>query len=152
MKTFRSELRTILFSLRNCPWAAQAPVQNVITEYEHLDNASSTPTQTRRVSLQIFHASRAIDSFLKQLANHEAHKRGRPINHKLTLGSSLKAIQNHKVGGRTFAGPTVTDIKKITDDRNLYLHSANYFPQDVVIQNFLSRTIRAIQEAVSFPP
>jgi hypothetical protein len=152
MRTYRQESRTILFALRASRWASHAEVQEVIVEYGHMENAASTPTQTRRISLQIFHASRAIDTFLGHIADHEWVKSGRP-NRPLywTLDSSVRAIQTHKVGGSDF-NTTLPDVQQITKDRNQYLHRANSFPTDQAIQQFLNRTVRAILEATTFRP
>ena len=70
MLTFKKEIEAILAQLMGSPWAAHPEVQDVIAEYQHFLGAAKTPTQTRRVSLQIFHASRAIDSFLDLSPGH----------------------------------------------------------------------------------
>lgn len=152
MKTYKRELKTILFQLRGCGWVAHADVQNVIVEYTHLEGAAKTPTASRRVSLQIFHAARAIDTFLGHIAGHEGTKRGRQVPPYWTLGSALREIQAHGVGGLQFTGLTVADIQQITISRNTYLHKANCFPSDQDMQLFINRTIRAISEAVVFTP
>jgi hypothetical protein len=100
MLTFKKEIETILFTLRGSPWATHADVQKVISEYEHFIGAAKTPTQTRRVSLQIFHASRAIDSLLKHMVEHEANRVGRAVVGYLNLKRSLNNIQRHGVGGQ----------------------------------------------------
>jgi hypothetical protein len=151
MQTFKREIETILFALQHSNWAAHAEVGDVIAEYQHLMGAAKTPTQSRRVSLQIFHASRAIDSLLKHMAEYEARRVGRPINGYLTLKRSLNHIQRHRVGGQAFTGPTVADVNDLTDARNRYLHVANGFPADSEIRIFLSKTVQAIGEAITFP-
>jgi hypothetical protein len=123
----------------------------VIEEYLHLQNAASTPTQSRRVSLQIFHASRAIDSLLAHVAEHERQKIGASPQ-IWTLGSSRIWIQENRVSGSLFDVPTDADIKDITADRNKYLHRANLFPGDTEMQLFINKTIRVIAMAVSFQP
>ena len=152
MKTYKKEVKTILFALRGCPWATHAGVQDVITEYTHLENAASTPTPSRRVSLQIFHAARAIDTFMGHLAEHESVKHARPRPAYWTLGSSLRTIQAHGVGGLNFTTATLREIGAIRIARNSYLHRANLFPNDVDMQRFISRTVRALAEATTFPP
>lgn len=151
MRTYKKEIETILFSLRGSPWAAHAAVQNVISEYEHLIGAAKTPTQTRRVSLQIFHASRAIDSLLKHIVEHEAGRVGRVLTGYLNLKRSLNNIQNHGIGGQKFTPATVTDVKDLTKARNRYLHVADDFPADGELQIFLNQTVRTIGEAITFP-
>lgn len=153
MKTFRREIATILMQLRGSRWAGHAEVADVIEEYAHLERSGKTPTQSRRVSLQIFHASRAIDSLLAHIVLNEAAKPGRavaPVH--LTLGSSRLYIQQNRIGGRRFSAPIDGDINLIRLDRNEFLHRANRFPTDGIIGQFLSRTIRAISEATTFPP
>ena len=59
MQTFKKEIEAILIQLMGSPWAPHPQVQDVIAEYQHFVGSGKTPTQTRRVSLQIFHASRA---------------------------------------------------------------------------------------------
>ena len=149
--TFRREVRTILFLLRGSRWATLAPIVDVIDEYVHLENAAHTPTQSRRVSLQIFHACRAIDTFLAEVAKHEAGRTGRPIPTNLTLGGSLRDIQRLSVQGRTFSTPTVGDIRNLTRQRNTYMHKAKCFPSDGDIRRFLTRTVHALNEAITFP-
>jgi len=150
MQTFKREIETYLIGSK---WATHGGVQEVLKEYGHLEGAARTPTQTRRVSLQIFHASRAIDSFLAHIASHEAKKPGRPVPPAyFTLGSSLKYIKTNGVGGIKFSPTTELDIQAITKDRNKYLHSANVFPADVEIRRFLIRTTTALREAATFPP
>ena len=151
MQTFKREVESILFTLKQSNWAAHPEVAEVIAEYEHLMGAAKTPTQSRRVSLQIFHASRAIDSLLKHMAEFEALRAGRAINGYLTLKRSLNRIQRHGVGGQTFTAPTVADVNDLTDSRNRYLHVANDFPADNEIRVFLSKTVQAIGEAITFP-
>jgi hypothetical protein len=151
MQTFKAEIRTILFSLQGSPWATHPKVQEVISEYRYFEYAGQTPTQERRVSLQIFHASRAIDSYLAHLRSYEETKNGRVAPKWSTLGISLRYIQRHGIGGQKFTGPVANDIKTLTDDRNFYLHTASFFPSDVVIRQFLTRTIRAIGQATTFP-
>ncbi len=152
MKTFKRELKTILFTLSASRWAVQVGVQDVIVEYTHLQDAARTPTQARRVSLQIFHASRAIDSLLAHIAQYECIRAGRMPPTHWTLGSALMDIQNHRVNGSRFNPVTKTEIDDITKSRNTYLHRANCFPTDRDIQQFLNKTIRAIQEATAFQP
>jgi len=153
MQTFKKEIATILTTLSGSQWATHPEVQQVLYEYQHLAGAGKTPTGTRRVSLQIFHASRAIDTFLAHLASHEAAKPGRPAPpNPRTLGSSLRYIRQHHIGGHTFTTATDSDIHALTQDRNLYLHVANLFPADTVIRRFLLRTVLAIKEAATFPP
>jgi hypothetical protein len=151
MQTFKQELKTILFELRHSPWANHLEVQRVISEYEHLIDAAKTPDQQRRVSLQIFHASRAIDSLLKHMAEHEARRTGRTITGYLNLKRSLNNIQRHCVGGQKFTPTTATDLNDLTTARNLYLHVADHFPSDADVRVFLNQTIRAIGEAKAFP-
>lgn len=152
MKTYQKEIKTILFQLRGCPWAVHGRVQDVIVEYTHLANAGSTPTTSRRVSLQIFHAARAIDTFLAHLAEHECIKVGRPVPGYWTLGKSLQVIQDYGVGGSKFTVATEGEVRQIKTTRNGYLHRANCFPSDKDMQRFINRTIRAIGEATAFPP
>jgi hypothetical protein len=151
MVTFKKEVETILFALRGSPWATHADVQKVIYEYEHFIGAAKTPTQTRRVSLQIFHASRAIDSLLKYMVEYQAAKVGRVLTGYLNLKRSLNNIQRHGVGGQKFTTPTETDVADLTKARNRYLHVANDFPADNDLRVFLNQTVRAIGEATAFP-
>jgi len=151
MLTFKKEIETILFTLRGSRWATHADVQKVISEYEHFIGSAKTPTQTRRVSLQIFHASRAIDSLLKHMVEHEAHRVGRAVVGYLNLKRSLNNIQRHGVGGQRFTTPTETDVKDLTKARNRYLHVADDFPADGDLRVFLNQTVRAIGEAITFP-
>lgn len=152
MRTYKQELRTILLVLQGSSWAGHGDIQNVIEEYQHLRNAAITPTQSRRVSLQIFHASRAIDSLLAHIAGHEKQRTGLPGPAHWTLGSSRRWIQQHSVHGSRFDTPTDADITDIKDDRNTYMHRANLFPADPQMQRFLNRTIRVIQQATAFQP
>ena len=153
MKTFKREIATILLQLRGCPWAGHPEVADVIAEYIHFERSGKTPTQSRRVSLQIFHASRAIDSLLSHVVRNEASKAGRPAAPpNATLGSSQVYVRNNGIGGLRFSVPVDGDIDSIRNDRNHYLHRANCFPNDGIIGQFLSRTIRAISEATTFPP
>ncbi len=153
MKTFKREIATILMQLRGSPWAGHPDVADVIEEYIHFERSGKTPTQSRRVSLQIFHASRAIDSFLAHIVQNEAAKPGRavpPVH--WTLGSSQVYVRDNGIDGRYFSVPVDGDIDSIRNDRNHYLHRANCFPNDGAINQFLNRTIRAIGEATTFPP
>jgi hypothetical protein len=150
VRTYRREVETILVALKASQWATYPDVQAVIAEYEHLGNAWKVLIQKRRVALQILHASRTLDSLLKHMVKHERAKAGKVGPH-LTLGSSLREIQTGHIGGKYFNSPTEVDIKLLTKDRNTYLHEADNFPNDPVIQVFLSRTIRAINEAITFP-
>jgi hypothetical protein len=153
VNTFRREIRTVLTHLQGSPWALQAPVRDVIEEYRHFAGAWMTLSQTRRVSLQIFHASRAIDSLLAQIVQNESSKPGRPrAPRSRTLGSSQHYIRTHRIGGVPFTPSEDHDVDMIRDDRNAYLHRANYFPTDGVIRVFLARTGRVVQAALRFPP
>jgi hypothetical protein len=152
MLTFKKEIEAILAQLMGSPWAAHPEVQDVIAEYQHFLGAAKTPTQTRRVSLQIFHASRAIDSFLAHVAGNEAAKPGKaPPPAYWTLGKSLEYIRTNSIGGSQFTPPTGTDLGNLKDDRNSYLHRANNFPTDGLIRRFLARTTNGIKEASTFP-
>ena len=153
MQTFKKEIATILTHLVGSKWATHSGVQDVLKEYGHLEGAARTPTQTRRVSLQIFHASRAIDTFLAHIASHEAKKPGSPAPPPhFTLGSSLNYIKTNGVGGSRFNATTELDLDAITKDRNKYLHAANVFPADVEIRRFLIRTTTSLSEAANFQP
>jgi hypothetical protein len=153
MQTFKREIATILTTLSGSPWARHPQVQEVLTEYGHLAEAARTPTATRRVSLQIFHASRAIDSLLAHIAEYEANKPGKvPATGYFTLGRSLAYIRSNTIGGSSFTTATDGDLRALTDERNRYLHRANLFPLDVDIRRFLLRTVLALQEASTFPP
>jgi hypothetical protein len=152
MQTFKKEVATILTILSGSPWAKHPEVQEVLSEYGHLAEAARTPTATRRVSLQIFHASRAIDTLLAHIAGHEATKPGKiPPTGNFTLGSSLTYIRQNTIGGSSFTPATDGDLKALTKDRNRYLHKANDFPPDGVIRRFLLRTVLALKEASTFP-
>jgi hypothetical protein len=151
VRTYKREVETILVALKASQWATHPDVQAVIAEYEHLGGAWKVFIHKRRVALQILHGSRALDSLLKHMVEHERAKARRGGPH-LTLGKSLREIQANHIGGKFFTSPTVTDIGLLTRDRNTYLHEADNFPNDPIIQIFLSRTIRAINEAITFPP
>jgi hypothetical protein len=152
MQTFKREITTILTILSGSPWATHPDVQEVLKEYGHLAKAAWTLAPTRRVSLQIFHASRAIDSLLAHIASYEAAKPGRvaAIGY-FNLGSSLAYIRNNTISGSSFTATTDGGLRALKDDRNKYLHRANIFPQDVDIRRFLSRTVLALMEASTFP-
>jgi hypothetical protein len=153
MKTFRREIDSILFQVKTSFWAAQPEVIAVIEEYSHFKNAAKTPTHQRRVSLQIFHASRAIDSMLAHIVRHESSKPGRPVApSQSTLGSSQIYIRDHGVGGQHFVATVDKDSDSIRQDRNRYLHKAALFPSDVDIQKFLLRTANVIAAAIKFSP
>ena len=152
METFRAEIASILTVLSGSQWAIHPQVQEVLGEYGHLAGAARTPTQSRRVSLQIFHASRAIDSLLAHIATHEAAKPGRPAAPPyFTLGSSLAYIRDNTIGGSTFNAATEIELRALTTERNAYLHRANLFPLDLHIRRFLVRTLLALKEATTFP-
>jgi hypothetical protein len=89
-------------------------------------------------------------SLLKHVAEFEAKRAGRAINGYLTLERSLNHIQRHGVGGLSFTAPTVSDVNDLTTRRNRYLHIANDFPADTEIRVFLSKTVQAISEAITF--
>lgn len=153
MQTFKREVESILLILSGSAWATHPEVQAVLSEYRHLAKAAWTLTASRRVSLQIFHACRALDSLLAHIAANESAK---PHTHThtsayWTLGSSLAYIRNHTIGSMTFSSTTSSDLSALTNERNLYLHRANMFPSDAVLRVFLARTLRALQEAVTFP-
>ena len=153
MQTFKKEIATILTILSGSSWATHPDVQAVLSEYGHLTEAARTPTATRRTSLQIFHASRAIDTLLAHIASHEAAKPGKaPANGYFTLGSSLAYIRKNTIGGCSFTPATDGDLQALTVDRNKYLHKANVFPIDGDIRRFLLRTVLALKEASTFPP
>src|SRR5258706_7923755 len=134
MLTFKKELEAILFALRNSQWAGTGvEMQNVICEYEHLKRAGETSTRTRKASLQIFHASRAIDSFLAHIVRQEYGRRNEAPPQHLTLGGSWHYIQGTTIGGSRFVY-CIHDVTHITDDRNIYLHQANRFPTDGHLQ------------------
>jgi NAD(P)-dependent dehydrogenase (short-subunit alcohol dehydrogenase family) len=102
-------------------------------------------------AVEIFHASRAIDSLLKHMVEHEAVKVGRALTGYLNLKRSLNNIQRHGVGGQKFTPATVTDVTDLTKARNRYLHVADDFPADRDLRVFLNQTVRAIGEAITFP-
>lgn len=151
MANFRREVDTILFQLRSSGWAALPSVVPVVEEYVQLKGAARLRNQNRRVGLQILFACRAIDSLLAAIVNNERAKKGQPVR-PTTIGGSLAYIRRDTIGGRTFNGPTATDLHDLRRQRNDYLHQANLFPGDPDILIFLTRTIRAIGEAVTFPP
>lgn len=156
MRTFNAEVKAILFALARSRWASHPEVRAVIAEYKHLQGAWKVLLPKRRVALQILHASRALDSLLKHMVEHERARVGRRggqgglVRH-LTLGSSLREIQRLQIQGMNFSGATAADIDQLTRNRNTYLHEANNFPNDPLLQQFLSRTVRAINEAITFP-
>lgn len=151
METFKQEIRSIFNLLQGNPWATQTPVHAVIREYGHFVGAGKTPTQERRVSLQIFHASRAIDSLLAHIVQHESSKPGKPRPRNRTLGSSQKYIRKHGISGLHFTHTEDSDLDAIRNDRNTYLHQADCFPPDGVVKLFLNRTVRVLGAALRFP-
>jgi hypothetical protein len=153
MKTFKKETAAILIQLRGSLWAPHPEVADVISEYEHFERAGKTPHQERRVSLQIFHASRAIDSLLAHVVTHEASKPlKQPAPPIMTLGSSQIYIRDHSIDGQQLAATADAELTDIRNDRNLYLHKANLFPADGTIQSFLDKTIRIISAVSNFNP
>jgi len=153
MDTFRQEMRTILRHFDGSPWARHGDVQNVIAEYGHFVAAGKTPTQTRRVSLQIFHASRAIDTLLAHIVSNESAKPGRPAAPaNSTLGSSQACIRTHSIGGRQFTHAEDVGLDDIRDDRNTYLHRANAFSSDPQMRVFLNKTSHIVGAALRFLP
>lgn len=153
MDTFRQEMRTILRYFEGTPWEAHAEVQDVIAEYGHFVAAAKTPSQTRRVSLQIFHASRAIDTFLAHIVRNESAKPSRPAPPaSSTLGSSQVYIRTHRVGGARFSRAEDLELDDIRDDRNTYLHRANAFPSDPQVRMFLHKTSHVVGAALRFTP
>ena len=152
VNTIRREIKTILKDLQGSPWALQAPVREVIEEYKHFAGAWKTLNQTRRVSLQIFHASRAIDSLLAHIVQHEASKPGRPAPRGRNLGSYHDYIRRNRIGGITINPSEDHDVRLIRNDRNSYLHQANFFPNEGVIRQFIACTGRVVQAALRFPP
>jgi hypothetical protein len=153
MQTFKREVESILLVLSGSVWATHPEVQEVLAEYRHLARAGWTLTASKRVSLQIFHVCRALDSLLAHIAGNESAKPHTHTHTKAywTLGSSLAYIKNHTIGSMTFTSTTSSDLSALTTDRNFYLHRANVFPTDAILRVFLTRTIRALQEAVTFP-
>jgi hypothetical protein len=153
MKTFKREVDTILTQLTGSPWATHPAVVEVIAEYQNFQRSGLTRPHNRRVSLQIFHASRAIDSLFAHIVHHEASKPGsRPAPANSTLGGSQYYIRSYGIGGTRFSPLIDADIDLIRNDRNSYLHRANLFPSDLTLDLFLNRTIRALGEALAFPP
>lgn len=153
MDTFKQEMRTILLHFNGSPWATHADVQDVIAEYGHFVAAGKTPTQTRRVSLQIFHASRAIDSFLAHIVRHESSKPSRPAPPpSSSLGSSQVYIRTNTIGGAAFTPAEDLELHDIRNDRNTYLHRANSFPSDQRVRRFLDKTSRIVGAALRFTP
>jgi len=153
MDTFRQEMRTILKHFAGTPWQAHADVQDVIAEYGHFIAAGKTPTKTRRLSLQIFHASRAIDTLLAHIVRHESAKPGRQAPPaSSTLGSSQVYIRNNRIGGARFTHTEDLELDDIRDDRNSYLHRANLFPSDPQVRMFLHKTSHVVGAALRFKP
>jgi hypothetical protein len=153
METFKREIVSIFVTLSGSPWAVHPAVQEVLAEYGHLADTTKTPHGTRRISLQIFHASRAIDSLLGQIATNESAKTAPLVPGTYwTLGKSLKFIRQNGIGGMNFAPATDADLNQLTKDRNKYLHQANVFPTEAEMRRFLVRTIKALQESSTFPP
>ena len=146
-------MRTILKHFDGSPWANHNDVQDVVAEYGHFIEAGRTPTQTRRVSLQIFHASRAIDSLLAHIVRHESAKPGRqaaPPNPP--LGTSQVYIRENRIGGVKFTPATDSELDDVRNARNTYLHRANRFPSDQQVRIFLDKTSRIIDAALRFLP
>jgi hypothetical protein len=150
MATFNRELRTILIQLRGSPWATVPGVAEVISEYEAFKGTAKTKHRERRVSLQIFFASRAIDTLLAVIVNHEKARLGVPVGHS-EIGPSIRFIQHRTVQGHSFNTPTQTALDQLRRDRNTYLHAAALFPTDPDLATFLTTTVRAISEATTFP-
>src|SRR5258708_33402989 len=131
MDTFKQEMRTILLHFNGSPWATHADVQDVVAEYGHFVAAGKTPTQTRRVSLQIFHASRAIDSFLAHIVRHESSKPSRPAPPpSSSLGSSQVYIRTNTIGGSGFVPFVSSELLSIPDDMYTYPHPCNHIVTD----------------------
>lgn len=150
MPSFKAEIASILFQLRGSPWAILPTVQGVIQEYEHFNRTVRIKDSQRRVALQIFHASRAIDTLLAAMVNYERAKRHDPPRPS-PLGASILFVQRHGIGGQMFNLPTAQDLTDLKNQRNVFLHTANLFPTDAEISLFMSRTIRGISEAATFP-
>jgi hypothetical protein len=153
MRTFRREIASILTALSGSPWATHPQVQSVLAEYGYLKGVIFVLNGRRRISLQIFHASRAIDTLLAHIASTAASKPGAPAPPRyLTLAESYKYINRAGLGGMTFSPATTVDLRNIKNARNTYLHQADMFPSEADMQRFLSKTINALQEATTFPP
>jgi hypothetical protein len=150
MATFKREISTILIQLRGSPWATVPGVVAVINEYETFTGTARIKDRNRQVSLQIFYASRAIDTLLATIVNYEKARLGQPTGHS-EIGRSLLFIRNRGVQGQRFNTPTETALHQLRQDRNTFLHTADLFPTDPELQTFLTTTLRAISEATTFP-
>jgi hypothetical protein len=150
MASFRLEINTILLQLRGSPWAIVPGTADVISEYESFKATAKTRHRERRVSLQIFYASRAIDTLLKIIVNHEKARRGLTVGHS-EIGPSIRFIQHQTIRGYRFNAPTLAALDQLRRARNSYLHAAALFPTDPELQTFLTATLRAISEATTFP-
>lgn len=149
MATFNTEISTILVQLRGSPWATVPGVAAVISEYEAFAATANTRHRKRRVSLQILFASRAIDTLLSIIVNHEKVRLGSAPGHS-EIGPSLNFIRRRTIQGQAFNAPTEAALHQLRKDRNAYLHTADLFPTDPQLQIFLTTTVRAISEATTF--
>lgn len=152
MPSFRAEIETIKLLLAGSGWAADPLVQVVLQEYDRFLGAGRLRHMERQTSLQIFFASRAIDSLLVQVVIWERNRIGLPAigNGQRTIGSTIRFIVTNGVNGSTFSVSTldrlINNVDCLKNQRNHFLHRAGQFPTIPQLQTFLADTTAGIQE------
>jgi hypothetical protein len=152
MPSFAREIRTIRTLLAGSPWGAEPPVGAVLSEYDRFVGAARLRHRDRQTSLQIFYASRAIDSLLVHVVRWERTRPGgTPGRHspEPTLGGSIRFIRDYGINGHRFSRPTRDDLlHDLTHQRNRFMHEAGSFPTNAEMTQFLAVTLAGIQEII----
>jgi hypothetical protein len=150
MPSFAQEIRTIRTLLAGSYWATDREVQIVLGEYDRFLEARRVRNRERLTSLQIFFASRAIDSLLAHIVQWEKSRRGLGGNQR-SIWAYIDFIQRNRINGNRFSTPTKDSLQNdLKDLRNRFLHQAGEFPTDTELQDFLSYTLLGIQEIITW--
>ena len=163
MSRFINEIQTMKTLLMGSPWATDADTQLVINELDQLLSAGGIRHSIRKSSLQIFFASRAVDTMLVWACDWEENRNGRPPLHvtKRSIGSALVYINGKaganppvppiKINGNMFSGATLLGLEtSVRNLRNSFLHRAGHYPTTAQLQSLLTEMLTGIRELSSW--
>ena len=155
MPSFSREVRTIRLLLAGSRWALDNPVSMILDEYERLVDSGRLVNLERRSGLQIFFASRAIDSLLAYIVRWECNRLGGSPLRRGTIpnaiGLCINFIQRFGINaGNQFTRPTERGLDAVRQKRNRYLHQAGVFPSDSDLANFLNDTLASVREIITW--
>jgi len=126
-KTQKDRMNTIIAIINSNTSISNSKVNKLKVEFKQVINVDSVTPQKRKNILKILHATRGLDSTMREILDHFSIRNG-----KHSIGQFLHQFTHHN---NTSLGKLSTSEKakyqrEIADVRNTHLHTADSYPRN----------------------